>query len=176
MKRILLATAALLALGTVAVAQQGGPGAPGRGPAYGMGPGAMMQQLDTNGDGAISAEEFAAHRQTIFDQLDTDKSGTISQDEFTATKGVGPGAQAGNTFRDQRRAQMHAQMFTTFDTNGDGVLNTEEWADHQGRGRMLGTLDTDKDGALSAEELSQMPMGRGMGPGQGMGPRGGQGQ
>lgn len=174
MKRLLLVTAALAALGTVALAQQGPgtPQAPGMmGPGM-MGPSMMIQQMDTNGDGVVSADEMAARHQTMFRWADEDGNGTVSREEFTNRMGYGPGAQTGNTYRDQRREERRTQNFNAFDRDGDGLITEDEWAGVSPRGPMMGGLDRDGDGALSAEELEQVPQGRGtmMGPGSGMGP------
>ena len=74
-----------------------GPGdmrGPGKGPGDGpdgkpyrmghkgmMGPGPMMQRMDTNGDGAISQAEFVAGHLAMFDKADADNNGTVTAKE-----------------------------------------------------------------------------------------------
>lgn len=49
--------------------------------------------MDADGDGAVSAEEFAtAHpdaAEGTFEQIDTDADGALSEDEITAAKEAG---------------------------------------------------------------------------------------
>lgn len=52
-------------------------------PGYGMmGPGMMLIVMDTDGDGALSLEEFQAVHQRMFAAMDTDKDGKLTFDEM----------------------------------------------------------------------------------------------
>ena len=44
----------------------------------------MMDQMDTNHDGMISADEHAAHAKMMFDKMDANHDGMISKDEMSA--------------------------------------------------------------------------------------------
>ena len=44
----------------------------------------MMDQMDTNHDGMISAAEHAAHAKMMFDKMDANHDGMISKDEMAA--------------------------------------------------------------------------------------------
>ena len=46
----------------------------------------MIQKMDTDGDGAVSAAEHAAGAQEKMSKLDADGDGNISQAEFGAKK------------------------------------------------------------------------------------------
>jgi len=46
----------------------------------------MMSQLDANGDGKVSKEEFVAGGTKLFDRVDTDKSGALDKKEVEAAK------------------------------------------------------------------------------------------
>ena len=43
-----------------------------------------IKVVDTNGDGALTAEEHATGATTMFDRMDTDKNGTLSKAELDA--------------------------------------------------------------------------------------------
>jgi Ca2+-binding EF-hand superfamily protein len=70
----------------LAAGESGKPGWKGhRGGGHfgGMG-GAMLKKADTNGDGSISAAEFAAANLARFDQADTNKDGIVTREERKA--------------------------------------------------------------------------------------------
>jgi Ca2+-binding EF-hand superfamily protein len=46
----------------------------------------MMEKLDTNQDGVISAEEFSTGPRGVFKRLDTDEDGVITEAERDAAK------------------------------------------------------------------------------------------
>jgi Ca2+-binding EF-hand superfamily protein len=48
----------------------------------------MLRRLDSNGDGALSADELAARRDPgrMFDRMDADSDGSISRAEFDAAR------------------------------------------------------------------------------------------
>lgn len=55
--------------------------APGGGPGKGM-RGSLFQQMDSNGDGVITAEEHAASAAERFAAMDTNGDGKLTQDEI----------------------------------------------------------------------------------------------
>lgn len=63
-----------------------GPGGPGQGPG---GRGRMMQKLDANQDGALSAEEAGAEMWAHISVADADKDGKVTFDELRAAKESG---------------------------------------------------------------------------------------
>lgn len=75
-------------------AMRGGDGPRGNQPMYGgdgprgPNPEQMIERLDTDGDGLLSAEELAAapQNQTMFQRLDADGDGAISEEEFQAAR------------------------------------------------------------------------------------------
>ena len=42
----------------------------------------MMKKMDTDGDGAISEEEFMSHNEKKFNKMDKDKDGKVTEDEM----------------------------------------------------------------------------------------------
>lgn len=121
---------------------------------------AAFEAADANGDGAVSADEFAASdgprsRQghagerrsrsahgfdgRNFELGDADGDGVLSQEEFEAL----PQA---------RRAARAQRTFERLDANGDGVLSSGEFPSRADR---LAALDADGDGMLTREEMRQ---------------------
>ena len=76
MKKLLILSAAFLAIGSAPVLadDHGGEGHKG----------GMFKKHDTNGDGAVSKEEFLSHAEERFSKVDADGSGDISKEEAKA--------------------------------------------------------------------------------------------
>lgn len=101
---------------------------------------ARFDAMDTNKDGAISAEERKAtmekSRAGMFARIDKDGNGSISREEFSAQR-RGPGrrgmGQSATTGRSADTAMSKADfvnrrlaMFDRVDTNHDGTISAEE--------------------------------------------------
>ena len=131
-----IATALALVLAGTGVAMAKGPGGfEGARPTF--------EELDIDGSGEITSEDFVARRESRFGELDTDGDGSVSEAEFIAA------AQA-------RAAQRAADQFARLDSDGDGVLSRDVLEMGRGGGmgeRMLSRLDTDGSGGISAEEF-----------------------
>ncbi|PYE85883.1 calcium-binding protein [Pseudoroseicyclus aestuarii] len=86
MTRILLATAALAALTAGAATAQGRDRGPhmGRGMPPMMGPMMDMERLDADGDGAVTAAEIDQAMATRFAAADTNGDGALSAEEMAA--------------------------------------------------------------------------------------------
>ncbi|MGJ8724550.1 MAG: hypothetical protein ACSHYB_08335 [Roseibacillus sp.] len=107
----------------------------------------FFSRLDTNEDGAVSQEEFAANprleRATpeqqviLFERLDKDGDGSIKPEELKPPKGMRPGEKPGwlqkgpvnfEQFSQQPRVQrlneeMRRKLFDRLDQNSDGILS-----------------------------------------------------
>ncbi len=161
---------------TAAVAQ--GPGGPPKR--------VMLEALDTDGNGQLSAAEIAAAPQSLL-KLDKNGDGKISPVEYnprledkTATSDLeqrlmlldknGDGVLSADEVPERMKP-----MFDKGDTNHDGKLTKDEIAAMSGKqsdpqGRPVGrgnfssmdpvmlALDADKDGELSAEEIANAPV------------------
>jgi hypothetical protein len=96
------------------------------------------QNMDANGDGKIDKAEYGASAKAMLDRLDTDKDGKISAAEQSAMGGGGGGGGGGfmagaDADKDGSitLAELQAQRATRFDqmdTNKDGSLSQEERA------------------------------------------------
>ena len=93
--------------------------------------------LDKNGDGSISREEAATHPRLneSFDRLDTNKDGALSADELRAGRRAGhhghhahvDANKDGSITRDEAKsAPRLAENFDAIDTNKDGTLTRDE--------------------------------------------------
>lgn len=115
-----------------------------------------FEEIDLDGDGAVTTEEMQQARDAIkaarFANADTDGDGALSVDEIVA---------AAQNERAERMADRIARMVARLDDNEDGVLQAAE-ADFGGmqRGgermfdRMFGRADANDDGSLSAEKYA----------------------
>lgn len=131
------------------------------------------RQMDANGDGKISREEFPGPKET-FDQFDKDKDNFLSNDERNAMRQSrgrngfgGRGNQGGGS-------DLSEQLFKAIDDNNDKKISSKEWQNYFDE--ILSEADKDKDKTISDEEWkawrqrkqsSSRPGGRGNGPNAG---------
>ncbi len=91
----------------------------------------MLRQVDSNGDEVVTSAEFINHAVAQFDTMDSDKDGILTPEE----------RQAGRQAYQEELMRLH---FEEADTNGDGVLSWEEFANmrnsfsHNPRGKRDG--------------------------------------
>ncbi len=131
----------------VATRAQGGPaGQPAPG-----GPGAqpprrvVLQALDTNGDGQLSAAEIEAAPASLL-TLDKNHDGQVTPEEYNPK------------LEDKSAGDEMVTRMIVFDRNGDGVLSKDEVP-----ARMLAMFDrgdTDHDGKLTPSEIRAMAAGQ----------------
>lgn len=98
---------------------------PGSGPSRSS----RFRQLDDNGNGYISRDEWPNDR-SEFDVLDRDRDGRLTSSEYSDS-------------------QVISDQFRRMDYDGDGVLSRREW---NGTDRSFADSDRNRDGVVSRDE------------------------
>lgn len=144
MRKILLATTAvLLTAGVVAVAvagPRGGCSGPmgGAGIHRGAGGPMLFETFDRDGDGRVTAAEIEAVRADRFARFDRDGDGALALAEFQPL------------WAETARPRM-VDRFQALDADGDGAVTAAEF--DRPMARMLRRGDADGDGAIDAEDM-----------------------
>ncbi len=134
----------------------------------------IFTEVDSNGDGLVSAEEFAAaegprgHRGGKrpprpsggeFGREMPSEEQITAMDEalFDALDGNGDGVLSRSEFSREALSQARAEsrksrFFERADTNGDGYLSPDEFPP-----RRLAELDTNGDGQITRDEMPRHP-------------------
>lgn len=153
MKRAILITGiTVLTLGTMAVTVMAHDRGPGK---MGGGPRIDFQAADANSDGKLTPDELRAYGAARFALADTDGNGALSAQEMEAKIQSHMQERAG-----QRAGKGAARMIERRDANGDGELSLEEMGPKGGETRIFDHLDKDGDGAISTEEFAKLGEGR----------------
>lgn len=152
MQRFAIPATVLLAVFTVGAQEPqrgGGRGGPPRGFA-------IFGALDTDHDNALSAAEIDA-APAVLKQMDKNGDGRVTGDEFPAGRGRGEGrGRGGSGIGDEAPAapptpEEMVATFMAFDKNKDGKLTKSEVPERmQG---MFARADANHDGILTAEEI-----------------------
>lgn len=115
-----------------------------RPPHGGPDPEAMLDEIDSDGDGMLSFAEFPGPADH-FDRLDADGDGLLSADELLAGR-PGPAGEDG---------------FANDDADQDGLVSLAEFS---GSEDLFDKLDADGDGYISEQEARPAPPRGGPGP------------
>lgn len=158
--------------GGIALAAQTVEGTDPATPAKGKGAaGWLIRHGDTNGDGALSRDEFMAQAAAHFAQMDTNKDGKVTEDEVRAAMAAhramwgghggrggpgmvpppgGPGG-AGMAPPPEGPGGPGAGMLAHLDANHDGKISRAEF--NAPGDRHFEMLDTNHDGVIDVAEL-----------------------
>jgi len=166
-----LGAMALAALAWAAPPLFAQPPGPGGGPGFGPGPDhpfawdEFAERHDVNGDGQVTEEELI-QTMDVFDRLDANGDGVITEADFEAHRSamvftfLAHRADA-NDDGDLTAAELDA-WFAERDSNGDGQLNDEDFADNRrprARGPHPGlaeALDADGDGVVTRADFTAL--------------------
>lgn len=97
-----------------------------------------LSRIDTDGDGQVTREEWAAHQAAGFDRVDADHDGKLTLAEMYSA------------LKPQREAEA-AKVFQRWDLNKDNFVTREEFLGRDFPGFKM--LDTDGDGNITADDL-----------------------
>ena len=104
------------------------------------GPGSVFDRADTNGDGAITRDEFRDARAAQFTKRDRNHDGAIDQEDVGQRAAARP-----------RVTQAMNALLTQFDSNADSEVSKDEFVD--GGMKVFERADADGNGTLDAKEV-----------------------
>jgi Ca2+-binding EF-hand superfamily protein len=114
----------------------------------------IMKKLDTNGDGVLSADEISkgGERAKMILGADANGDGNVTLDELLADiskhqKGSMEGMQPPSA------SDIASKIMKELDTNGDGVLSTDEISKSGQNAKMIQAADANGDGKVTMDEL-----------------------
>ena len=101
----------------------------------------QISKMDANKDGSVTQAEIYTYRKAGFSDADGNGDGLLSVAELDAMMA-------------EFRATHINRRLTAMDTDGDGTVDSEEFA--RFRGRRLHHLDGNGDGAIDKEQMDKM--------------------
>ena len=103
----------------------------------------ILEELDTNGDGSLSADEISKAGKHTKDILaaDANGDGVVTKDELIA-----------DITKKMASHKAH-HIMSKLDTNGDGSLSTDEISSGGSSTSSISAADTNGDGVVSMTEL-----------------------
>lgn len=107
----------------------------------------MMKMIDEDGNHMVTGTEFRDYYGLVFEELDSNGDGSLDANEWVGTKGDQEISLAtGGYSRELRTMAMMKKM----DTNSDHKVSRDEFIKHQEV--LLSAMDTNKDGQLDPQE------------------------
>ena len=112
---------------------------------------AFFDKYDVDGDGKVSQAEFMAERENGYRRRDADGDGSVYSEEYVSEYEV----RLIQQLEDQHKRQVDQAefRFTVLDKDEDGVLSLEEF--HNSGGRIFTTLDTNGDGVVDTADTEE---------------------
>jgi Ca2+-binding EF-hand superfamily protein len=92
--------------------------------------GGMLGEMDANGDGAVSKDEFVAHAGKMFTEMDANKDGKVTEEEMKAHQVAQKAKHEAMQKEMQAKQEAH---FKEMDTNNDGQISKEEMMNFKGK-------------------------------------------
>jgi Ca2+-binding EF-hand superfamily protein len=100
------------------------------------------RMMDQNHDRQVSRDEWKGPAE-VFDRLDTNHDGSLTREEFAAGRQHDRGGRRGLRSMDQNNDSQisreewkgPAELFNRLDSNNDGVITSDEIKAHRGKGR-----------------------------------------
>jgi len=136
LSKLIMAGCLVCAAPLVLACDMGQPGAAG---------GMFFKDMDKNGDGAISKQEFDAFHSAHFKAMDANKDGKVTQDEMDA---------AHKKMMEKCDVRPDSR-FDEVDVNHDGALSKDEVEIGMPMlFKHFDEVDTNKDGKISKDELN----------------------
>ncbi len=125
----------------------------------------LLKVADTNKDGKISKEEFAARQDALFTEIDKDKDGSITpkemreyrQAKMEAFRAANPRPEREDAKAEDDKAPEGKRAERHADREHGGRPGHQGWGKHGGKGAGLGMLrwaDTDENGQVSKAEFT----------------------
>jgi EF hand domain-containing protein len=102
-----------------------------------------FKAADENGDEKLTKAEIYQSRGKRAAEIDTNDNGVIEVEEMDAA-------------RKEMRLKREQRRLNRMDTDGDGVVSTDEFA--RSGTRMMQHMDRDRDGVVTMEEATTEPM------------------
>jgi len=117
----------------------------------------IIKNLDTNGDGVLSASDSSASGATakIIQAADANGDGKVTMEELTAYISKQQQGMMGkmHSHHHHGAGNMANSIMAAFDTNGDGVLSTSEVSASGADATMIQAADANGDGQVTMDEL-----------------------
>lgn len=116
------------------------------------GPG-LFDRADSNSDGFVSKDEFAAGQTAMFGKLDANADGAVDQAEIDKAREAWHQRmnKPEKSEADAEGKRKHGGFMKRLDTDGDGKITNAEFA--TAGDKMFARLDDNGDGMIAKEEL-----------------------
>lgn len=114
----------------------------------------IMKQFDTNSDKLIDAGEWQNGISTSFENLDSNGDGSITAEEIDGIK-----SEIANETGDLASGLVVGiikQIIFTLDKDGDKAVSRKEYTEHSAA--FFTKLDADSNGSLTQAELAELPV------------------